>query len=104
MLTFCTALFLRLYIIAGVKVVAECMSMSTTNHTQEKARALIESLSHGNPKYQDQVYKSLVDLMSSMSPKTQQLLQQALRALQVYGMDLKLNFETICYMKHPKTS
>ncbi|XP_047231748.1 armadillo-like helical domain containing protein 1 [Girardinichthys multiradiatus] len=48
----------------GVKIVAECMTMSNTNHTQETGRALMESLSYGNPTYQDQVYKSLIDLVA----------------------------------------
>ncbi|MED6263644.1 hypothetical protein CHARACLAT_006603 [Characodon lateralis] len=67
----------------GVKIVAECMTMSNTNHTQETGRALMESLSYGNPTYQDQVYKSLIDLMSCTSPKAQQLVLQALRAVQL---------------------
>ncbi|KAM4740029.1 LOW QUALITY PROTEIN: armadillo-like helical domain containing protein 1 [Anableps anableps] len=58
----------------GLKVVAECMTMSNTNHTQETvtAKALMESISYGYPKYQDQVYKSLTDLMSCTPTKAQQ--------------------------------
>ncbi|MEQ2243473.1 hypothetical protein ILYODFUR_007390 [Ilyodon furcidens] len=57
--------------------------MYKTNHAQETGRALMESLSYGNPTYQDQVYKSLIDLMSCTLPKAQQLVLQTLRAVQL---------------------
>ncbi|XP_040896713.1 armadillo-like helical domain containing protein 1 [Toxotes jaculatrix] len=66
----------------GVKVIAECLADSNTEETQETAWALLESLSHGNPKYQTQIYKSLIALMTCSSPKAQQLVLHTLRTVQ----------------------
>lgn len=43
---------------------------------------LLDSLGHGNPKYQNQVYKGLVALLPCTSPKAQQLSLQTLRTMQ----------------------
>ncbi|XP_034565108.1 armadillo-like helical domain containing protein 1 [Notolabrus celidotus] len=66
----------------GVKVIAESLATSNTDDTQESARALLESLSHGNPKYQNQIYKGLITLMTCSSPKAQQLVLCTLHIVQ----------------------
>ncbi|XP_028666416.2 armadillo-like helical domain containing protein 1 [Erpetoichthys calabaricus] len=66
----------------GVRAVAECLAKSKSEHTQEQACALLESLAHGNPKYQIQVYKGLIALLPCNSPKAQQLSLQTIRVLQ----------------------
>ncbi|XP_035814493.1 armadillo-like helical domain containing protein 1 [Amphiprion ocellaris] len=67
----------------GVKVIAEFLATSNTDESQETASAFLESLSHGNPKYQDQIYKNLIALMTCSSPKAQQLVLHNLRTLQL---------------------
>ncbi|XP_026161008.1 armadillo-like helical domain containing protein 1 [Mastacembelus armatus] len=66
----------------GLKVIAECLAESDTEETQETAWALLESLSHGNPKHQNQIYKCLITLMTCTSPKAQQLVLHTLRTVQ----------------------
>ncbi|XP_074524023.1 adenine DNA glycosylase [Halichoeres trimaculatus] len=66
----------------GVKVIAESLATSNTDHNQETARALFESLSHGNPKYHNQIYKGLIALMICSSPKAQQLVLFTLHIVQ----------------------
>ncbi|XP_073675954.1 armadillo-like helical domain containing protein 1 [Garra rufa] len=66
----------------GVKAIAECLAKSETEGTQETAAALLESLAHGNPKYQNQVYKGLIALLTCTSPRAQQLVLQILRIVQ----------------------
>ena len=71
------------YTLAGVKAIAECLAKSNTDDTQEAAWALLESLSLGNLKYQNKVYKGLIALMACSSPKAQQLVLHTLRTVQV---------------------
>ncbi|XP_053178924.1 armadillo-like helical domain containing protein 1 [Scomber japonicus] len=66
----------------GVKAIAECLAKSNTDDTQEAAWALLESLSLGNLKYQNKVYKGLIALMACSSPKAQQLVLHTLRTVQ----------------------
>ncbi|XP_041791704.1 armadillo-like helical domain containing protein 1 isoform X1 [Chelmon rostratus] len=66
----------------GVKAIADCLAKSNTDETQETARTLLESLFHGNPKYQNQVYKGLIALMTCTSPKAQHLVLHTLRTVQ----------------------
>ncbi|XP_059197136.1 armadillo-like helical domain containing protein 1 [Centropristis striata] len=66
----------------GVKAIAECLAKSNTDEAQEAAWALLESLSHGNPKYQNQIYKGLIALMTCSSPKAQHLLLHTLHTVQ----------------------
>uniref|UniRef100_A0A3Q3KK75 Armadillo like helical domain containing 1 n=1 Tax=Mastacembelus armatus TaxID=205130 RepID=A0A3Q3KK75_9TELE len=66
----------------SLKVIAECLAESDTEETQETAWALLESLSHGNPKHQNQIYKCLITLMTCTSPKAQQLVLHTLRTVQ----------------------
>ncbi|XP_046905857.1 armadillo-like helical domain containing protein 1 [Hypomesus transpacificus] len=66
----------------GVRAIAECLAKSKTEETQEAAQALLESLAHGNPKYQTQVYRGLIALLPCTSPKAQQLVLQTLRIVQ----------------------
>ncbi|TDH08427.1 hypothetical protein EPR50_G00097690 [Perca flavescens] len=65
-----------------VKAIAECLAKSNTDETQEAAWALLESLSHGNPKYQNQIYKGLIALMTCTSPQAQQLVLHTLHTVQ----------------------
>nr|XP_019936398.1 PREDICTED: uncharacterized protein C1orf228 homolog [Paralichthys olivaceus] len=66
----------------GVKVIAECLAKSNTEETQDTAWALLESLSHWNPKYLNLIYKSLIALMACSSPKAQQMVLHTLRIVQ----------------------
>uniref|UniRef100_A0A3P8NIM1 Armadillo like helical domain containing 1 n=1 Tax=Astatotilapia calliptera TaxID=8154 RepID=A0A3P8NIM1_ASTCA len=67
----------------GVKVIGECLSTSNRDETKEAASVLLESLSHGNPRYQDQVYKYLITCMTCSSPKSLQLILHTLCIIQV---------------------
>ncbi|XP_036969638.1 armadillo-like helical domain containing protein 1 isoform X1 [Acanthopagrus latus] len=66
----------------GVKAIAECLATSSTDETKETACVLLESLSHGNPKYHSQVYKGLIALMTCTSPKAQHLVLHTLHTVQ----------------------
>lgn len=59
------------------------MAKSKSEATQEEVQLLLNSLVHGNPKYQNQVYKGLIALLPCESPKAQQLSLQTLRTAQV---------------------
>nr|XP_023663244.1 uncharacterized protein C1orf228 homolog isoform X6 [Paramormyrops kingsleyae] len=63
----------------GVQAIVECLAKSTSVDTKETASVLLESLAHGNYKYQKQVYKGLVALLQCTSPTAQQLALQNLR-------------------------
>ncbi|XP_074122226.1 armadillo-like helical domain containing protein 1 isoform X2 [Sminthopsis crassicaudata] len=67
----------------GVRSIAEFMAKSKCEDTQEEVQILLDSLVHGNPKYQHQVYKGLIALIPCASPKAQQLSLQTLRIAQV---------------------
>jgi len=58
------------------------LAKSKSEETQEEVQLLLDSLVHGNPKYQNQVYKGLIALLSCASPKAQQLSLQTLRTAQ----------------------
>ncbi|XP_004621642.1 armadillo-like helical domain containing protein 1 [Sorex araneus] len=66
----------------GVRSIAEFLAKSKSEETQEEVQALLNSLVHGNPKYQNQVYKGLIALLPCESPKAQQLSLQTLRTAQ----------------------
>nr|XP_006114778.1 uncharacterized protein C1orf228 homolog isoform X3 [Pelodiscus sinensis] len=66
----------------GVRAIAEFLAISKSEETQEQVQILLDSLGHGNPKYQNQVYKGLVALLPCTSPKAQQLSLQTLRTMQ----------------------
>ncbi|KAM4628749.1 armadillo-like helical domain containing protein 1 [Polymixia lowei] len=66
----------------GVRAIADCLAKSNTEETQETALSLLESLAHGNPEYQNQVYKGLIALMPCTCPKAQELVLQTLRIVQ----------------------
>lgn len=68
---------------SGVRSIAEFLAKSKSEETQEEVQVLLDSLVHGNPKYQNQVYKGLITLLPSVSPKAQQLALQTLRSAQV---------------------
>ncbi|XP_017737177.1 PREDICTED: uncharacterized protein C1orf228 homolog [Rhinopithecus bieti] len=67
----------------GVRSIAEFLAKSKSEETQEEVQVLLDSLVHGNPKYQNQVYKGLIALLPCESPKAQQLSLQTLRTAQV---------------------
>ncbi|EMP26497.1 hypothetical protein UY3_16420 [Chelonia mydas] len=67
----------------GVRSIAEFLANSKSEETQEQVQILLDSLGHGNPKYQNQVYKGLIALLPCTSPKAQQLSLQTLRTVQV---------------------
>lgn len=71
------------HILTGVTAIAECLAKSNTDETQETAGALLESISHGNPKYQNQIYDGLIALMACTSPKAQQLALHNVHTVQV---------------------
>ncbi|XP_016285295.2 armadillo-like helical domain containing protein 1 isoform X1 [Monodelphis domestica] len=66
----------------GVRSIAEFMAKSKSEEALEEVQSLLDSLVHGNPKYQHQVYKGLIALMPCNSPKAQQLALQTLRVAQ----------------------
>nr|AAP80384.1 p40 [Homo sapiens] len=66
----------------GVRSIAEFLAKSKSEETQEEVQVLLDSLVHGNPKYQNQVYKGLIALLPCESPKAQQLSLQTLRTAQ----------------------
>ncbi|XP_029804953.1 armadillo-like helical domain containing protein 1 isoform X3 [Suricata suricatta] len=66
----------------GVRSIAEFLAKSKSEESQEEVQILLDSLVHGNPKYQNQVYKGLIALLSCASPKAQQLSLQTLRTAQ----------------------
>ncbi|XP_062963258.1 armadillo-like helical domain containing protein 1 [Cynocephalus volans] len=66
----------------GVRSIAEFLAKSKSEETQEEVQILLDSLVHGNPKYQNQVYKGLIALLPFASPKAQQLSLQTLRTAQ----------------------
>ncbi|XP_013377091.1 PREDICTED: uncharacterized protein C1orf228 homolog isoform X1 [Chinchilla lanigera] len=67
----------------GVRSIAEFLANSKSEETQEEVQILLDSLVHGNPKYQNQVYKGLIALLPCASPKAQQLALQTLRTAQL---------------------
>ncbi|KAB0385738.1 hypothetical protein FD755_000694 [Muntiacus reevesi] len=67
----------------GVRSIAEFLAKSKSEETQEEVQVLLDSLIHGNPKYQNQVYKGLIALLPCASPKAQQLALQTLRTAQL---------------------
>ncbi|XP_038188710.1 armadillo-like helical domain containing protein 1 isoform X5 [Arvicola amphibius] len=66
----------------GVRAIAEFLAKSKSEETQEEVQILLDALVHGNPKYQNQVYKGLIALLPCRSPKAQQLAMQTLRIAQ----------------------
>ncbi|XP_008585200.1 PREDICTED: uncharacterized protein C1orf228 homolog [Galeopterus variegatus] len=76
----------------GVRSIAEFLAKSKSEETQEEVQILLDSLVHGNPKYQNQVYKGLIALLPCASPKAQQLSLQTLRTAQ-----------SICGTTHPNS-
>ncbi|XP_016897279.1 armadillo-like helical domain containing protein 1 [Cynoglossus semilaevis] len=66
----------------GVKVIAECLTKSTRVENRQTAVALLESLSHGNPKHQNQIYKTLITVMDCSCPNVQHLVLHTLHIIQ----------------------
>uniref|UniRef100_A0A3B5KEG7 Armadillo like helical domain containing 1 n=1 Tax=Takifugu rubripes TaxID=31033 RepID=A0A3B5KEG7_TAKRU len=61
---------------------SECLTHSGTGETQESAWMLLESLSHGNPKYEGEIYKGLIGHLTCTSAKAQQFVLRTLHTLQ----------------------
>ncbi|XP_056894930.1 armadillo-like helical domain containing protein 1 [Takifugu flavidus] len=66
----------------GAMAAAECLTHSGTGETQESAWMLLESLSHGNPKYEGEIYKGLIGHLTCTSAKAQQFVLHTLHTLQ----------------------
>ncbi|KAJ8276946.1 hypothetical protein GJAV_G00069680 [Gymnothorax javanicus] len=66
----------------GVKAIVEYVAKSREENAQERACSLLESLAHGNPRFQGQVYKGLVTLLTCCPPEVQLLVLPALRGVQ----------------------
>ncbi|KAG8507672.1 Armadillo-like helical domain containing protein 1, partial [Galemys pyrenaicus] len=66
----------------GVRSIAQFLATAKSEETQEEVQTLLDSLVHGNPKYQNQVYKGLIALLPCVCPKAQQLTLQNLRTAQ----------------------
>ncbi|XP_039462198.1 armadillo-like helical domain containing protein 1 isoform X3 [Oreochromis aureus] len=81
----------------GVKVIGECLATSNRDETKEAASVLLESLSHGNPRYQDQVYKYLITCMTCSSPKSLQLILHTLCIVQVKPATYRRKMKTAHY-------
>lgn len=65
-----------------MKVVAECLALSSSEETQELAQQLLHQLFTGNPHYQSQVYKALIGLLPASSPMAQRMAAHTLRLIQ----------------------
>lgn len=68
------------------------MASSKSEKAQRQVQILLDSLGHGNPKYQNQVYKGLIALLPCTSPHAQQLSLQTLRVVQVSGVERGTEF------------
>uniref|UniRef100_A0A663MC33 Armadillo like helical domain containing 1 n=1 Tax=Athene cunicularia TaxID=194338 RepID=A0A663MC33_ATHCN len=67
----------------GVQFLAAFLTASNSAEAQEDVQVLLDSLGHGNPKYQNQVYKGLVAVLPCASPQAQRLALQSLRSMLV---------------------
>ncbi|XP_074732305.1 armadillo-like helical domain containing protein 1 isoform X2 [Strix uralensis] len=65
----------------GVQSLTAFLAASDSAEAQEDVQVLLDSLGHGNPKYQNQVYKGLVAVLLCTSPRAQQLALQTLRSM-----------------------
>lgn len=72
-----------MYILTGIRAVAECLAKSKSEETQDACRNILLMLAQGNPKFEVQVYKGLIALLPCSSPKAQQMAAQSLRIIQV---------------------
>ncbi|NWX44895.1 ARMD1 protein, partial [Steatornis caripensis] len=66
----------------GVQSLTKFLATSNSAEAQEDVQVLMDSLGHGNPKYQNQVYKGLVAVLPHASPRAQQLALQTLGVMQ----------------------
>lgn len=71
------------WVCAGPMAAAECLTHSDAGETQESVWMLLESLSHGNPKYEGEIYKGLIGHLTCTSAKAQQFVLHTLLTLQV---------------------
>ncbi|XP_074764255.1 armadillo-like helical domain containing protein 1 [Athene noctua] len=65
----------------GVQFLAAFLTASNSAEAQEDLQVLLDSLGHGNPKYQNQAYKGLVAVLPCASPQAQRLALQSLRSM-----------------------
>ncbi|XP_065839387.1 armadillo-like helical domain containing protein 1 [Oscarella lobularis] len=66
----------------GVRSIAECLARARSEVTQDVARILLLEIANGNPRYQTQVYKSLIALLPAKSHTAQQMAAKTLRIIQ----------------------
>ncbi|POI20262.1 hypothetical protein CIB84_015992 [Bambusicola thoracicus] len=69
----------------GVQSLAELLATCSSAEVQDEVQILLDSLGHGNPKYQNQVYSGLLAVLPCSNPHAQQLALQTLRSMQVSG-------------------
>ncbi|XP_072294178.1 A/G-specific adenine DNA glycosylase [Eucyclogobius newberryi] len=67
----------------GINALAQCLSTPYSEGIHEKACAVLDSLSRGNPKYLKHVYQEVIALLLNTSPKGQKMLLGTLRSLQI---------------------
>ncbi|XP_072199630.1 armadillo-like helical domain containing protein 1 isoform X2 [Excalfactoria chinensis] len=66
----------------GVQSLAKLLATCSSAEVQDEVQILLDSLGHGNPKYQNQVYSGLLAVLPHGSPHAQQLALQTLRSMQ----------------------
>lgn len=66
----------------GIRAIVECLAKSKCEETQEYCQEILLSLSQGNPKFEQQLYKALIALLPCTSPKAQQIAVSSLRIVQ----------------------
>lgn len=69
--------------LTGIRAIVECLAKSKCEETQEYCQEILLSLSQGNPKFEQQLYKALIALLPCTSPKAQQIAVSSLRIVQV---------------------
>ncbi|XP_055671128.1 armadillo-like helical domain containing protein 1 [Falco peregrinus] len=66
----------------GVRSLAKFLATSSSAEAQEDMQILLDPSDHGNPKYQNQVYKGLLAVLPTPPTRAQQLALQTLGAMQ----------------------
>eukprot|EP00731_Ephydatia_muelleri_P017623 Em0010g721a len=66
----------------GLKIVAECLALTSSSSLIECAKDLLLQLSMGNPSYQNQIYKVFITLLSSTSHQAQRTAAYCIRQIQ----------------------
>ncbi|KXS17112.1 hypothetical protein M427DRAFT_30594 [Gonapodya prolifera JEL478] len=91
----------------GIRSIADCLSRSRDEISQDTARTLLYELGQDNPKYLMQVYKSLLSLMtlSTIAPSALRMASQALRGLlpDIRNIHTSIIEGTLSLLKHSHT-